>query len=360
MGPLLLAVLAAAPAIELSPDALCASELRASGLKFETNGAVMLRLTPGQLTLTSRSGEVILRRELGNGTCAELSRASRVVIERWAQQLGPMTIDAGLPAATVTSAPKKRPPRAQGSFDAGAAAENPDAGSKPDQFIATDERAPSDAGSEPDQPIVEDIDAGVVVVDEPIHEDAGVTVDVVRERVATELEGFVGGGLVTPAYSSPVGPVLSADIALILARHVRLGLVGLFDFGGSTSLVDDQHRERGTFTTRGGAALAHGAWCFNWPVRACGGLVVGAHLDEGRTTGSFVFQSTVARTAAFTFGPSIQIAWLPNTLHLAFDATLLISPQPSTFQVIGLSPSSLSLPAFQGLFRLSIGLGNSR
>ncbi len=348
MGPLLLAVLAAAPAMELSPDALCASELRASGLKFEGSGVLLRLAPPALLTLTSRDGEVLLRRDLGNGTCAELSRASRVMVERWAQQLGPAMVDAGVPVAPV--APKKKPPRPPEPVDAGLSIES------------------IDAGSEPDQPVVEEVDAGLTVFDEPVFEDAGVepvldagVLEVPPARVAvTGLEAFVGGGVVTPAYSTPVGPTLSAELALVLDRRLRLGLVGLFDFGGSTNLVDDQNRVRGAFTTRGGAALVHGGWCFNWPVRACGGLVIGAHLDEGRTSGAFVFQSTVARTAAFTFGPSIQIAWLPNAFHLAFEATLLITPAPSTFQVTGLTPSSLSLPAFQGVFRLSIGLGSTR
>ncbi|MFZ5441396.1 MAG: hypothetical protein ACOZQL_15415 [Myxococcota bacterium] len=175
----------------------------------------------------------------------------------------------------------------------------------------------------------------------------------------THLEAFLGAGLVTPAFTEPVGPALAAELALVLNHRVRLGLLGLFDFGGSTAVLDESLRSRGTFTTRGGAILPRADVCFGLALRVCGGVLVGAHLDEGTAQGDFLYGEKTARTGAFVFGPALQAAWLPGSFHLALDAALLVSPAPSTFELTGFS-SRFSVPPLQGLIRLSVGLGTSR
>jgi hypothetical protein len=94
------------------------------------------------------------------------------------------------------------------------------------------------------------------------------------------------------------------------------------------------------------------------PLRACAGLLVGARIDEGTASGDFVFHTSTRRTGSFVFGPSLQLAWLPGTFHLALDAALLVAPAPTVFEVIDIA--QFRQPVAQGLVRLSIGLGAAR
>jgi len=172
----------------------------------------------------------------------------------------------------------------------------------------------------------------------------------------THLEALVGGGVVTPSTPELVGPALSLELALHLNERVRIGLLGVFDFGGSTLVLDEANRTRGRLTTRGGLVAPTAQLCFELPLRLCGGVLMGARIAEGQASGTFVFGSTTARTAAFTVGPTAQLAWVLSHFHLALDLSLLVTPTPPTFQVDGLT--SLTLPVAQGLFRLSIGIGS--
>jgi hypothetical protein len=173
----------------------------------------------------------------------------------------------------------------------------------------------------------------------------------------THLEALAGGGVVTPSTPEVVGPALSLELALHLNERLRIGLLGVFDFGGSTLVLDEANRTRGRLTTRGGLVAPTAQLCFELPLRLCGGVLMGARIAEGQASGTFVFGSTTARAAAFTVGPTAQLAWVLSSLHLALDLSLLVTPTPPTFQVDGLT--SLTLPVAQGLFRLSIGIGSS-
>jgi hypothetical protein len=157
---------------------------------------------------------------------------------------------------------------------------------------------------------------------------------------------------------SEVGPVVSLDAALMLNERMRLGVIGLFDFGGALPVRDEANNTRGTLTLRGGAVLPHVGVCVDFGLRACGGVQLGARIEEGQASGAFVFKTATLRAAAFTVGPALQLAWVPGPFHLALDASLLITPSPSVFEVVDLLKHTQ--PVVQGVFRLSLGLGTAR
>ncbi len=176
----------------------------------------------------------------------------------------------------------------------------------------------------------------------------------------THLEAFLGGGVAVPSTPTLVTPVLGADFALLINRRVRVGLAGLFDFGGSQNVFDEAGLLRGQLATRGGLVLPHAGFCFEWPLRTCAGVVVGAHVVAGEASGAFVFQTGTRHEVAFTLGPSLQLTLVRGWFQLALDATLLVTPTPpAPFSIEGL-PGALEFPLAQGLFRLSAGFGNER
>lgn len=175
----------------------------------------------------------------------------------------------------------------------------------------------------------------------------------------TDLEALAGGGLSLPGAPTTFAPVLSVDLALVLNDALRISLAGLFDFGGSVDVLDSAGRVRGTLATRGGLVLPRVAWCFPTTLRLCLGVEAGARLAGVTVSGDFLFQQRQTVAARFTGGPSVQLTWRPGRFRLALDGALWVSPVPLDFTVEAL-PTALKFPVFQGVLRLSIGVGGSR
>ena len=196
------------------------------------------------------------------------------------------------------------------------------------------------------------------------------TVVVLEPARVTHLEVLAGGGLTAPGAPS-IAPMLSLDLALVLNHRLRINLAGLFDFGGSVTVFDEAGLVRGKLATRGGLIIPGAGYCVikgpsdddvgmgGEPLRLCLGAVTGLRIVEGESSGSFVFQATTSRVATFVLGANAQLAFVRGPFHLAFDLSLLVTPQPPRFSVQAL-PTTLPLPTVQALFRLSVGLGSSR
>ncbi len=172
-------------------------------------------------------------------------------------------------------------------------------------------------------------------------------------------EGGVGVGIFVPGAPSTVAPVITAEAALIIASRVKLGILGVFDFGGESTIFDENRVQRGTLTSRSGLVLPSAQLCLDFGLRLCGGVFAGARIVEGTASGTYIFQRTTSRFATFTFGPTAQLAFIRGPFRIALDASLLIDPNPASFPIEGLT-TPLTFPIAQGLFRLSIGLGTSR
>lgn len=172
------------------------------------------------------------------------------------------------------------------------------------------------------------------------------------------LEGTLGGGILLPGAPNTVAPVISAEFSLFLFTRFKVGLLGLFDFGGTSPILDELHFERGQLNSRSGLALPSAHVCFALPLRLCGGLVVGARIAEASAAGTYVFQGATVRRASFTVGPTVQLALTRGLLRAALDLSLLVDPLPLSFPIEAL-PTPLTFPIAQGLLRLSIGLGTA-
>ncbi|MFT3713957.1 MAG: hypothetical protein QM817_40365 [Archangium sp.] len=176
----------------------------------------------------------------------------------------------------------------------------------------------------------------------------------------THAEALIGGGIGLPGTPDVVSPLLSVDLALTFNERLRIAALGAFDFGGSTNVLDERGQTRGRLTTFGFVAAPSVTVCFQTAVRLCGGALAGTRIVQGNTSGTFIFGPQNERSSwvgAFTVGPTIQAAFIAARFHLALDASLLVTPAPPSFSVMGL-PTTLDWPVAQGLFRLSIGLGS--
>jgi hypothetical protein len=176
----------------------------------------------------------------------------------------------------------------------------------------------------------------------------------------THLEALAGGGIGLPGTPDPVSPLITLELALTFNRHLRVGALGAFDFGGGTNVLDERSQVRGRLSTFGFVAAPSITACLDTAIRLCGGALLGARVVQGTSSGSFIFGSENQRaawSAAFTVGPTVQATLIAARFHLALDASLLFTPTPPQFQVVGL-PTVLSWPVAQGLIRLSIGVGS--
>ncbi|MFO0598106.1 MAG: hypothetical protein U0228_22580 [Myxococcaceae bacterium] len=374
-----LLVLGAAPAI--APGSECAAELTASLASLDGTGVtVTVGSAPKhELSATRKAGQRVMR-ELGPGTCDEVARATAVVIERWLLSLAPGATprlipvppvkrvdagDAGRPAAMSVTFP---------AADAGNVTRmvDGDAG-RPAAMSVTFPAA--DAGNvtrmvEPDAVSVTlpAPDAGNVtrIAEDPLLSAIGTAPPslVVAPRRPpparpvridlTRFEALVGGGLIFPSLGSPLSPAIAADLALSLNGWLRLSLVGLFDFGGTQSVLDERNQTRGQFTSRGGLVAPTVQLCLGEQWRVCGGALVGARIVEGTASGSFVFQATTLRTGAFVLGPEAHFAARFGAFEAVLSADLLVTPSTPTFVVTGLGDLA-PISVVQGAVRLGLG-----
>ena len=96
-------------------------------------------------------------------------------------------------------------------------------------------------------------------------------------------------------------------------------------------------------------------------MRLCGGLVGGAHLETGATSGLYLYSSSNRLLARPAFGLDAQLAWLPiRSLVIGLGITGLVLPLAASWEIQGLTNASRSLPLFEGLIRLSFAFGANR
>ncbi len=350
MAPfVLLSLLAAAPTIALSGESSCAprevlrQELSAAGVVFGAEGEVLLWLErDGRLSL-AKEGRVVLSRSLGSGSCDELGRAAAVVVVRWVQELMHPVAPLKIEVKKFSLSLRER---------VGVRAEP---AAVPTEPIQQPQPEPEPVVAEPAPEVI--VDAGVADAGTDTELPLTPTLSPLRRERELPLEILAGGGLTVPG-APQVAPVISLDLALLIADHFRVDLAGLFDFGGTVPVLDEARLIRGELTTRGGAIIPGGAYCFTEPVRICLGAFAGLRIIEGTSSGTFVFNDDTTHVSAFVFGPNAQVALIRGPFFLALDLSLFITPTPPSFSVQGL-PTTLPLPALQGLFRLSVGFGNS-
>lgn len=358
----LLGALGTIPMVSLASDSDCGDELRAVGFQRIDDAQVELTLQAGaknRLSL-SKGSEVLLVRELGEGTCGEASRAAVVVVSRWATSLAPsdkifLSPKPPSPDAHFEERPPvvvKRPPPAERPVRKEPAppppSPPPKAEPQPTVVLPPKETAPEEVtsriGAKPPSTIMSESPA-------PQAPSAPLRIQV------SHLEALVGGGLGVPGMvKDTVGPVVSVDLALLFNHRLRLGLTGMYDFGGTVTLFDEDGLIRGQLEAREILVFPGVSVCFEWPVRACGGLVGGARIGEGFANGAYVFQLNNAWVTSFTGGAALQLAFIRGWFHVALDGALLLTPTPTRFGVEGL-PERIQAPVVQGVFRLSLGFG---
>lgn len=173
----------------------------------------------------------------------------------------------------------------------------------------------------------------------------------------THLEALAGGGLSFPGPSEALDATVSLEAALTFNHRLRLGVLGAFDFGGATNVLDERSQVRGRIATRGALVSPTVQLCLDTAVRLCGGALLGARVVQGEVSGAFVFKQLTSWQGAFVVGPTLQATLIFSRFHLALDASLLVTPAPPRFSVEAL-PTTLSWPAAQGLVRLSVGVGS--
>lgn len=359
---MLLAMLAALGAlpVAVASDSDCIEQLQAVGFQRDKNAQVELVLqssAKNRLTLR-RHAQVLLTRELGEGACGEASRAALVVVSRWATSLAPDDMILLSPARetdrnTETSVEErppvvvKRPVPAERPARKELPSPRPQPRPQPSAAPLVEAPAPEDVASR--------IGEAPRSIQEPLAPEVPVAPPF--RIVVSHLEALFGGGLAVPdMVKQTVGPVVSIDLALVLNHRIRLGLSGLYDFGGAIALVDEDGLTRGQLEARELLLLPGVAACFEWPLRACGGLVAGARIAQGQASGEFVFQRSNGWLSSFTGGAGVQVAFIRDWFHLALDGTLLLTPTPAHFGVEGL-PAGIQAPVVQGVFRLSLGFG---
>ncbi len=176
------------------------------------------------------------------------------------------------------------------------------------------------------------------------------------EALTPRLSLSAGGGLALPTPTPAlVSPLLALDAALSFGDRWRIGLTGLFSFGGSVSIIDEAGRTRGTLFSRDVTVLASGMACTSGRLQACGGVRAGVRLGIGDASGPFIFQTRTALALAPTVGPAGRVLLHLGRFFIALDLTGLVNLTTPALGVDGL-PTTIATPRFEGLGWLSVGL----
>jgi hypothetical protein len=178
----------------------------------------------------------------------------------------------------------------------------------------------------------------------------------VGEAVTPRLSVSAGGGLALPTPTPAlVSPLLALDAALIFGDRWRIGLTGLFSFGGSVAIIDEASRTRGTLFSRDITFLVSGMACTSGRLQACGGVRAGVRLGIGDASGPFIFQTRTALALAPTVGPAGRVLLHLGRFFIALDLTGLVNLTTPSLGVDGL-PTTITTPRFEGLGWLGVGL----
>jgi hypothetical protein len=163
-----------------------------------------------------------------------------------------------------------------------------------------------------------------------------------------------GGGLVGPTPET-ISALLALDAALVFNDRFRLGLSGLFSFGGAVDVADEAGRTRGTLTSRDVTVLASGLVCSSGRLSLCGGLRAGLRLGIGSAAGPFIFQTRTAFALTPTVGPTARLSFRFGRFFLTADVSGLVNVLTPSLEVDGLSPAIVT-PRIEGLGFLGAGV----
>lgn len=183
--------------------------------------------------------------------------------------------------------------------------------------------------------------------------------------VLTGWQVLAGGGVLAGTgmangESPHVSGLIRLSGGLLWNDRWRGGLLGLFSFGGATTLSADSLS--GTITTSDFLFLPHGDACTSTAIRICGGVLAGLRLSVGSgfsTTGGtthplYRLGTHVAPT--FTAGLVADATFRLGRLRTSVSLDLLTTPVPVVFEIQGLEPR-VSTPQIEGVLALSFGLG---
>ena len=209
----------------------------------------------------------------------------------------------------------------------------------------------------PPPPPITDVASGALaplpglLVSAPRENDAPVEHQLRPDGVRFEL--VAGGGFSAPTPAT-LSLLLGLDAALHLTPRWRVGLLGAFSFGGSTPVVDEQGRSRGTLSGQTLFVLPHAMACLDLPIELCGGARAGLRLAAGTAAGPYIFQTRTVFAPAPTIGPGARATFAIGPLVLALDVTGLVNPWTPALGVEGLV-GSIETPPVEVLVQLSAG-----
>jgi hypothetical protein len=167
------------------------------------------------------------------------------------------------------------------------------------------------------------------------------------------FELLAGAGFATPTPAT-LSLLLGLDAAFRLGTPWRVGLLAAFSFGGSTPVVDELGRARGTLSGQTLFVLPHAMACLDSAVELCGGVRAGVRLAAGTAAGPYIFQTRTVFAPAPTVGPGARVALVIGPVVLALDVTGLVNVTTPGLGVEGLS-AAIATPRFELLVQASAG-----
>lgn len=171
-------------------------------------------------------------------------------------------------------------------------------------------------------------------------------------QLALDLGGGAWGSI-----PSEAAPHFSADLGLRIAGRFHASL--RFDAAASnTRNVLYESRTRGTLTLQSFAALGTVSVCtMGEGFHACGGLLGGARLTTGTTTGTGLFRKTSTTAALPELGVHGRFTWpLYGRFTVALDLVAAVPLGTARFDVQGIDSAAYATPFIDLLGTLYFGV----